>query len=54
VATHEVGELHCHSRRITLILDLRSAYKRLKERDNWVFRFLTSRWDDTLHQRLTA
>jgi ribosomal protein S18 acetylase RimI-like enzyme len=54
VATHEVGELHCHSRRITLILDLRSAYKRLKERDNWVFRFLTSRWDDALHRRLTA
>ena len=54
VATHDIGELHCRSRRITLILDLRSAYKRLKERDNWVFRFLTSRWDDTLHRRLAA
>src|SRR5262245_41049350 len=45
VATHEVGELACSSRRITLVLDLRAAYKRLKARSNFMFRYLTGRWD---------
>jgi hypothetical protein len=36
VATHDVGELQSRSRRITLVLDLSAAYKRLKARGNWV------------------
>jgi hypothetical protein len=51
VATHEHGELNCNSRRITLVLDLKSSYKRLKARDNWVFRYLTAGWPDAFHRR---
>ncbi|MBK5957473.1 GNAT family N-acetyltransferase [Rhodoplanes elegans] len=54
VATHEVGELACSSRRITMVLDLKAAYQRLKRRGNWMFRYLTSQWPDALHQRLVA
>jgi hypothetical protein len=51
VATHDVGELTCSSRRITLVLDLISAYGRLKKRGNWLCRYLTDGWDASLHQR---
>ena len=51
VATHERGELNCDSRRITLVLDLKSSYKRLKARGNWVFRYLTAGWPDALHRQ---
>jgi hypothetical protein len=54
VATHDVGELHCRSRRITLVLDLRAAYQRLKRSGNWVFRYLTGGWPDALHRRLAV
>lgn len=52
VATHEDGELHCHSRRITLICDLKAAYMRLKQRQSWIFRSLTADWDERLHRQL--
>jgi len=54
VATHDVGELQSRSRRITLVLDLRAAYKRLKASGNWVFRYLTGGWPDALHRRLAV
>jgi GNAT superfamily N-acetyltransferase len=54
VATHEVGELHCCSRRITLLLDIRSAYERLKRQGRWLYRYLTSGWDELSHRRLAA
>jgi len=54
VATHEVGELHSRSRRITLVLDLKACYQRLKARRNWIFRYLTGEWAEALHQRLVA
>lgn len=50
VATHDTGELKCESRRITLLLDLRAAYKRLKTRGNWFYRYLTGAWDEALHR----
>ncbi len=50
VATHEIGELNSASRRITLILDLGDAYRRLKEKGGWVFRFFTAKWEDDLHR----
>jgi len=53
VATHDVGELHCRSRRITLVLDLKAAYKRLKTR-GWLFRYLTAPWPDALHRAMVA
>jgi hypothetical protein len=54
VATHEVGELACRSRRITLVLDLKAAYKRLKAQGNWLYRYLTGPWDDALHRHMVA
>ena len=54
VATHDIGELNSRSRRITLLLDISAAYKRLRNRGNWFYRYLTSHWPDTLHQKLAA
>ena len=54
VATHECGELNCDSRRITLVLDLKSSYKRLKARGNWVFRHLTADWPDARHRQFAS
>jgi hypothetical protein len=54
VATHDVGELQCRSRRITLVLDIRAAYKRLKTRGTWIYRYFTSQWDEALHQHMIA
>ena len=54
VAIHDHGELNCTSRRITLLLDLKSSYHRLKARGNWVYRYLTANWPETLHRRLAA
>jgi hypothetical protein len=54
VATHDHGELHCRSRRITMILDLKAAYRRLRLRKGWIFRALTSDWDEGLHRRLAV
>ena len=54
VATHDLGELHCDSRRITLVLDIGTAYKRLRLNENWLFCYLTREWDETLHRRLAA
>jgi hypothetical protein len=54
VATHESGELQCRSRRITLVLDLRAAYQRLKRRGNWIYRYLTSQWDERQHRLLAT
>jgi len=42
VATHDVGELHCQSKRITMILDLREAERKLMGRSGWFFRFLNA------------
>lgn len=52
VATHDHGELTCTSRRITLILDLKAAYQRLRRRKSWIFGSLTKDWDEQLHARL--
>lgn len=54
VATHDQGELQCASRRITMILDLKAAYQRLRQRKGWIFRALTSDWDEGLHRRLAV
>lgn len=54
VATHDVGELQSRSRRITLVLDLKACYQRLKLRRSWIFRYLTGQWAEALHQRLVA
>jgi hypothetical protein len=54
VATHDDGELDCARRRITLILDLKAAYQRLRRGRSWLFRTLTADWDEGLHRRLAV
>ncbi|MCG6863677.1 MAG: hypothetical protein LJE70_20830 [Chromatiaceae bacterium] len=49
---NRISELLCASRRITMILDLKAAYQRLRCRKGWFFRALTADWDEELHQRL--
>ncbi|HAM71114.1 MAG TPA: GNAT family N-acetyltransferase [Verrucomicrobiales bacterium] len=52
VATHDTGELNCPCRRITMLLDLREAYLRLRKEGKWVFRFLTKEWGEQHHRAL--
>jgi hypothetical protein len=52
VATHEVGELNCTSRRITLVLDLRQCYRRMSAANGFFFRFITEGWAEELHRSL--
>ncbi|UCF66671.1 MAG: GNAT family N-acetyltransferase [Acidobacteriota bacterium] len=52
VATHEVGELNSSSRRITLLLDLKAAYQRLRAGGGLIYRVLTEGWDEKLHERM--
>ena len=54
VATHDHGEMKVDSKRITMLLDLRAAYDRLKQGKNWIFRYITQGWDEQLLQRLSA
>jgi 1-acyl-sn-glycerol-3-phosphate acyltransferase len=54
VATHDVGELNARSRRITLLLDIAEAYRRLRSERNWFYRFLTEDWDEALHRKAAA
>jgi hypothetical protein len=54
VATHDHGELNCPLRRITMVLDLKAAYLRLRKARGWLYRFLTDGWPEQLHERLEA
>jgi len=54
IATHDHGELNCASRRITLVLNLKQSYQRLKSRGNWFFRYLTAQWPEALHRRFAT
>jgi hypothetical protein len=54
VATHDFGELNSASRRITLVLDIASAYKRLRHRNHWFYRYVTGALSEELHERLAA
>ena len=54
VATHDTGELNCPYRRITLVLNLKEAYNRLRQTRRQVYQFLTKGWDEALHQKLSS
>ena len=54
VATHDHGELQMHSKRITMLLDLRDAYRRLKSGKNWIFRYITQGWNEQIVEQLSA
>jgi hypothetical protein len=54
VATHDKGELNCSNRRLTMVLDLRDAYQRLRRTRRWVFRRLTQGWEPRLHRLLNG
>jgi len=51
IATHDVGELRSRSRRITLVLDMKAAYRRLKEHSRWLFQNLTLGWSERMHRK---
>lgn len=51
IATHEIGELHSPSRRITLLLDLRVSYSRMREHSRWLFQALTAGWTEPMHRQ---
>lgn len=52
VATHDTGELNCPCRRITMLLDIKEAYVRLRKEGGWIFRFLTEDWSEQLHRQM--
>ena len=52
VATHDVGELNCPNRRITMVLDIAACYRKLKKSSGWIFRILTGDWSEELHRKL--
>lgn len=55
VATHDIGEMRTSSRRITLVLDIKAAYQRLKrQKRSWVYRYFTQTWDSALHSYMAA
>lgn len=54
VATHEIGELRHKGRRITLLLDLKVGYQRLKLSSARFFKSLTRGWSEATHQRLAS
>ena len=54
VATHEHGELQMKSKRITMLLDLRAAYQRLKSGRNWIYRYITQGWNDQVFEKLSV
>lgn len=54
IGTHRFGELRCTSRRIILVLDLAAGYRRLKSRDNKVFRDLAANLADVFEPRIAA
>lgn len=54
IATHEMGELLYKGRRITLVLDIKAAYQRLKNRSNWFFRNITRGWTEAMHRQLAV
>lgn len=54
VATHDRGELNTDSKRITLLLDIKAAYRSLSAGKGWLFRYLTDEWDASMHRRLVA
>ncbi|MEM1206229.1 MAG: GNAT family N-acetyltransferase [Acidobacteriota bacterium] len=53
VATHEVGELKMKSKRITMLLDLKAAFQRLRTGRSWIFRYITEGWNDRLVRNLS-
>lgn len=52
VATHDVGDLNCENRRITLVLDFKECYRRLKTKKEKMFRIMTDNWTEDLHARM--
>jgi hypothetical protein len=54
VATHDVGELNCKSRRITMVLELAPAYRRLRRRNHWFYRYVNSALSAALSGQVAA
>ncbi len=53
VATHDTGEINCKNRRITMILNIKECYNRLKSSKAQVFNFFTENWSKKLHLKMS-
>ena len=53
VATHNIGELKHMGRRITMLLDLKHAFRTMRARNGWIFRFITQGWSERLVGQLS-
>lgn len=54
IGTHLHGELNCSCTRIILTLDILKAYKKLKERNNKIYRYLTEGIQPILDKKLVS
>ena len=54
VATHDHGEMKTSSRRVTMLLDLAAAYRRLRLGKNWIFRYITQGWNEKILESLSG
>lgn len=54
VATHERGEIGHVGRRITMLLDLKAAFQRMRQGRSWIFRYITQGWNHQLLDRICA
>ena len=54
VATHETGAMDCLHRRITLVLNIEDAYRRLRDSQHRLYRFLTEGLDAPRPQGVAA
>ena len=52
IATHDHGEINCPNRRITMLLDIKKAYERLRTKGKRIYNMITQGWDEKLHLRL--
>jgi hypothetical protein len=54
VATHTHGELHCESRRITMLLDFKAAYASAVTKKGWLYKYIMADWDERMKARLAG
>jgi hypothetical protein len=52
IATHDVGEINCPNRRVTLILNLNETYRRLKKVNSRLYRNFRQSLDPAVAQQL--
>lgn len=54
IASHEHGPSCSSSRRLTMLLDLAAAYRRMAPKNQWLCRHITKGWKDDVRQQLAG